>query len=146
MRDPRPMVGNRGQATLDLRKITMDQLASMRIFLAVAEANALNGAARHLGLSPSAVSKHIAALKTGLAHSYLPAPPAILRLPKLAQPILKIVGKFWLILTRQMPKHEVPAVPFRGIYASKPHRVLHTAMWPHTCLLFYSNFRIWRSS
>lgn len=38
----------------------------MRIFLAVAEANALNGAARHLGLSPSAVSKHIAALENRL--------------------------------------------------------------------------------
>ena len=44
----------------------MDQLASMRIFLAVAEANALNGAARQLGLSPSAVSKHIAALENRL--------------------------------------------------------------------------------
>ena len=44
----------------------MDQLASMRIFLAVAEANALNGAARQLGLSPSAVSKHIAALENQL--------------------------------------------------------------------------------
>jgi len=44
----------------------MDQLASMRIFLAVAEANALNGAARQLGLSPSAVSKHVAALENRL--------------------------------------------------------------------------------
>jgi DNA-binding MarR family transcriptional regulator len=60
MRHPKPMVVNRGQVTLNLRKSTMDQLASMRIFLAVAEANALNGAARQLGLSPSAVSKHVA--------------------------------------------------------------------------------------
>ena len=44
----------------------MDQLASMRIFLAVAEANALNGAARRLSLSPSAISKHIAALENKL--------------------------------------------------------------------------------
>ena len=60
------MVVNRGQTILNLRKITMDKLASMRIFLAVAEANALNGAARQLGLSPSAVSKHIAALENQL--------------------------------------------------------------------------------
>jgi DNA-binding transcriptional LysR family regulator len=60
------MVVNRGQVTLNLRKSTMDQLASMRIFLAVAEANALNGAARQLGLSPSAVSKHVAALENQL--------------------------------------------------------------------------------
>ena len=38
----------------------------MRIFLAVAEANALNGGARQLGLSASAVSKHIAALENRL--------------------------------------------------------------------------------
>ena len=38
----------------------------MRIFTAVAEANALNGAARQLGLSPSAVSKHVAALENRL--------------------------------------------------------------------------------
>jgi len=66
MRHPKPMVVNRGQVTLNLRKSTMDQLASMRIFLAVAEANALNGAARQLGLSPSAVSKHVAALENQL--------------------------------------------------------------------------------
>ena len=40
------MVVNRGQVTLNLRKSTMDQLASMRTFLAVAGANALNGSAR----------------------------------------------------------------------------------------------------
>ncbi|MDA8730614.1 LysR family transcriptional regulator, partial [Alphaproteobacteria bacterium] len=66
MRHPKPMVVNRGQVTLNLRKSTMDQLASMRIFLAVAEANALIGAARQLGLSPSAVSKHVAALENQL--------------------------------------------------------------------------------
>ena len=44
----------------------MDQLASMRIFLAVADANALNGAARQLAVSPSAISKHIAALENQL--------------------------------------------------------------------------------
>ena len=60
------VVGNRSQITLNLRETTMDQIASMRIFLAVAEANALNGAARQLGLSPSAVSKHIAALENRL--------------------------------------------------------------------------------
>lgn len=47
-------------------KTEVDQLASMRIFLAVAEANALNGAARQLALSPSAISKHIAALENQL--------------------------------------------------------------------------------
>jgi len=46
MRHPKSSAGNRSQTTLNLRKITMDQLASMRIFLAVAEANALNGSAR----------------------------------------------------------------------------------------------------
>ncbi len=44
----------------------MDQLASMRIFIAVAETNALNSAARQLELSPSAVSKHIASLENRL--------------------------------------------------------------------------------
>ena len=44
----------------------MDQLASMRIFLAVADAKALNRAARQLALSPSAISKHIAALENQL--------------------------------------------------------------------------------
>ena len=44
----------------------MDQLASMRIFLAVADAKALNGAARQLALSPSAISKHVAALENQL--------------------------------------------------------------------------------
>jgi DNA-binding MarR family transcriptional regulator len=63
MRHLKHAVAIRGQTTLNLRKSTMGQLASMRIFLAVAEASALNGAARQLGLSPSAVSKHIAALE-----------------------------------------------------------------------------------
>ena len=49
----------------------MDQLASMRIFLAVAETGALNQAARQLGLSPSAVSKHIAALEGRLGAQLL---------------------------------------------------------------------------
>ena len=44
----------------------MDQLTSMRIFAAVAEANALNGAARQLGLLQSAVSKHVVALENRL--------------------------------------------------------------------------------
>jgi DNA-binding transcriptional LysR family regulator len=44
----------------------MGQLASLRIFLAFAEANALNVAARQLGLSPSAVSKHIVTLENQL--------------------------------------------------------------------------------
>ena len=44
----------------------MDQLASMRIFTTVAEMGALNSAARQLRLSPSAVSKHIAALENRL--------------------------------------------------------------------------------
>ena len=48
------------------RRVTVDQLTSTRIFLAVAEANVLNGAARQLGLSASAVSKHIAALENRL--------------------------------------------------------------------------------
>jgi len=45
MRHPKTMVGNRSQTTLNLRKTTMDPLASVRIFLAVAEANALLGCA-----------------------------------------------------------------------------------------------------
>jgi hypothetical protein len=45
-RHPKPSASNRSQTTLNLREITMDQLASMRIFLAVVEANALNGSAR----------------------------------------------------------------------------------------------------
>ena len=49
----------------------MDQLASMRIFLAVADTGALNHAARQLGLSPSAVSKHIAALEGRLGAQLL---------------------------------------------------------------------------
>ena len=44
----------------------MDQIVSMRIFVAVAETGALNGAARALEISPSAVSKHIAALENTL--------------------------------------------------------------------------------
>ena len=44
----------------------MDQIASIRIFMAVAETGALNGAARQMEISPSAVSKHIAALENKL--------------------------------------------------------------------------------
>ena len=49
----------------------MDQIASMRIFLAVADTGALNQAGRQLGLSPSAVSKHIAALESRLGAQLL---------------------------------------------------------------------------
>ena len=49
----------------------MDQIASMRIFMAVAEAGALNGAARQMEISPSAVSKHIAALENKLGAQLL---------------------------------------------------------------------------
>ncbi len=49
----------------------MDQLASMRIFTAVAENGALNTAAQKLGLSPSAVSKHIASLENRLGAQLL---------------------------------------------------------------------------
>jgi hypothetical protein len=45
MPHPKPSAGNRSQTTLNLRKISMDQLASMRIFMVVVEANALNGSA-----------------------------------------------------------------------------------------------------
>ena len=44
----------------------MDQLASMRIFVAVAQERSLAKASRNLDLSPSAVSKHIAALESRL--------------------------------------------------------------------------------
>ena len=49
----------------------MDQIASMRIFMAVAETGALNGAARQMEISPSAVSKHIAALENKLGAQLL---------------------------------------------------------------------------
>ena len=49
----------------------MDQIVSMRIFVAVAETGALNGAARALEISPSAVSKHIAALEHTLGAQLL---------------------------------------------------------------------------
>jgi len=49
----------------------VDQIASMRIFIAVAESGALNGAARQLDISPSAVSKHIAALENKLGAQLL---------------------------------------------------------------------------
>ena len=44
----------------------MDQIASIRIFIAVAETGALNCAARQMEISPSTVSKHIAALENKL--------------------------------------------------------------------------------
>jgi DNA-binding transcriptional LysR family regulator len=49
----------------------MDQIVSMRIFMAVAETGALNGAARQMEISPSAVSKHIAALENTLGAQLL---------------------------------------------------------------------------
>jgi DNA-binding transcriptional LysR family regulator len=53
------------------KAITVDQIASMRIFIAVAETGALNVAARQLEISPSAVSKHIAALENKLGAQLL---------------------------------------------------------------------------
>ena len=53
------------------KSTTVDQIASMRIFIAVAEAGALNGAARQMEISPSAVSKHIAALENKLGAQLL---------------------------------------------------------------------------
>ena len=44
----------------------MDQITSIRIFMAVAETGALNSAAQQMEISPSAVSKHIAALENKL--------------------------------------------------------------------------------
>ncbi len=49
----------------------MDQIISMQIFIAVAETSALNSAARKLEISPSAVSKHIAALENKLGAQLL---------------------------------------------------------------------------
>ena len=49
----------------------MDQIVSIRIFVAVAESGALNSAARALEISPSAVSKHIAALENRLGAQLL---------------------------------------------------------------------------
>ena len=49
----------------------MDQITSMRIFIAVAECGALNGAARQMEISPSAVSKHIASLENKLGAQLL---------------------------------------------------------------------------
>ena len=49
----------------------MDQIVSIRIFVAVAESGALNSAARALEISPSAVSKHIAALENRLGAELL---------------------------------------------------------------------------
>ena len=53
------------------KSATVDQIASMRIFMAVAETGALNGAARQMEISPSAVSKHIAALENKLGAQLL---------------------------------------------------------------------------
>ena len=44
----------------------MDQITSIRIFMAVAETGALNSAAQQMEILPSAVSKHIAALENKL--------------------------------------------------------------------------------
>ena len=49
----------------------MDQIASMRIFMVVAETGALISAARQMEISPSAVSKHIAALENKLGAQLL---------------------------------------------------------------------------
>ena len=51
--------------------ITVDQIASMRIFMVVAETGALISAARQMEISPSAVSKHIAALENKLGAQLL---------------------------------------------------------------------------
>ena len=57
--------------TVVTKSTTVDQIASIRIFIAVAEAGALNGAARQMEISPSAVSKHIAALENRLGAQLL---------------------------------------------------------------------------
>lgn len=44
----------------------MDQLASMRVFLKIAESGSLSAAARRLDMSPSMVAKHLRALETRL--------------------------------------------------------------------------------
>ena len=49
----------------------MDQIVSIRIFMAVAETGALNSAARQMKISPSAVSKHIAAMENKLGAQLL---------------------------------------------------------------------------
>ena len=51
--------------------ITVDQIASMRIFMVVAETGALISAARQMEISPSAVSKHIEALENKLGAQLL---------------------------------------------------------------------------
>ena len=54
-----------------IKSIIVDQIASMRIFIAVVETGALNSAARQMEISPSAVSKHIAALENKLGTQLL---------------------------------------------------------------------------
>ena len=128
MRHLKRMVENRGQTTLTLRKITMDQLASMRIFLAVAEANALNGAARQLGLSPSAVSKHIAALENRLGTQLFTRTTRHIALTEVGASYLENCRQILVDLDKADADAKAQAVPFRGICASKPHPVLRTAM------------------
>ena len=106
----------------------------MRIFLAVAEANALNGARAPAWAVAIGGFKNISPplknqLGTQLFYPHHP-PYCAYRSWRILSG--KIVGKFWLILTRPMPKHEVQAVPFRGICASKPHSVFaHRHVAPH---------------
>ena len=133
MRHLKRMVENRGQTTLTLRKITMDQLASMRIFLAVAEANALNGAARQLGLSPSAVSKHIAALENRLGTQLFTRTTRHIALTEVGASYLENCRQILADLDKADAEARSASGAVQGICASKPHPVLHTAMLPRIC-------------
>jgi DNA-binding transcriptional LysR family regulator len=45
----------------------MDQLQAMRVFVQIADSGSLAGAARHLGMSPPSVARHLADLESHLA-------------------------------------------------------------------------------
>ena len=70
----------------------MDQITSMRIFIAVAESGALNGAARQMEISPSAVSKHIASLENKLGAQLLTRTTRKVALTEVGASYLQVAG------------------------------------------------------
>ena len=108
----------------------MDQIASIRIFMAVAETGALNGAARQMEISPSAVSKHIAALENKLGAQLLNRTTRQVALTEVGASYLQSCRLIIAELDKANSEARTASGSVQGVLVLAPRLALRTDMSP----------------
>lgn len=98
----------------------VDRAGEMAVFVAVAEAGSLSGAARRLGLTPSAVSRIVARTEARLGARLLVRTTRTLRLTAEGRPTGAPRAASWRISTRPKPRSPTGAARAGGSGSAPP--------------------------